>query len=206
MSTSPERIVEALRASLKENERLRQELVQLAHARREPIAIVGMSCRFPGGVRTPEELWQLVAEGRDAMSDFPRDRGWNMDELYDPDPDARARATPAMAVSSTTPPSSIRRSSGSARARRWRSIRSSDCCSRRRGRRSSTRASTRLAARQPDRASSSACSTGLATRFPRCRSEHEGYFGIGSAASVASGRIAYTFGLEGPAITVDTAC
>ena len=56
------------------------------------IAIVAMSCRFPGGVRTPEELWQLLAEGDDAISDFPEDRGWNVDELYDPDPDAKGKS------------------------------------------------------------------------------------------------------------------
>ncbi|KAB7838883.1 beta-ketoacyl reductase, partial [Streptomyces mobaraensis] len=54
----------------------------------EPIAIVGMSCRFPGGVTTPEELWELLAEGRDGVSLFPEDRGWNVDDIYDPEPGA----------------------------------------------------------------------------------------------------------------------
>ncbi|SCF90957.1 Phosphopantetheine attachment site, partial [Streptomyces sp. MnatMP-M27] len=58
----------------------------------DPIAIVAMSCRLPGGVRGPEELWELVADGRDVISTFPTDRGWNVEELYDPNPDTPGRS------------------------------------------------------------------------------------------------------------------
>src|SRR5215208_6215343 len=58
------------------------------HQSNEPIAILGMGCRFPGGVNSPDDLWQLLSAERDAISEFPTDRGWNLDALFGPDPDA----------------------------------------------------------------------------------------------------------------------
>src|SRR5580692_5518180 len=204
MTTSETRVVEALRASLKETERLREHNRKLVDASHEPVAIVGVGCRFPGG-DSVEGFWGLVAGGRDAVSGFPGDRGWDVEGLFDPEPGVAGKCYTRhggfLADVAGFDAGFFGISPREALAMDPQQRLLLEVCW----------WALEDAGVDPVtlRGTSAGVFVGTASSGYGAGLDVGGVGGqllTGGAASVTSGRVAYCLGLEGPAVSVDTAC
>ncbi|MFD3704495.1 SDR family NAD(P)-dependent oxidoreductase [Nocardia sp. NPDC058658] len=200
---TPDTLAQHLRQEISGARDLAQPQAPAPVTAHEPIAIVGMGCRFAGGVRSPEDLWDLMSRGDDAVTGFPDDRGWELADLFDPDPAAVGKSStragaflddiagfdagffgisPAEALAMDPQQRMLLEVS-------WEALEHGGI--------------------DPNllRGTATGVFTGIITQgYGAGTTEGEGYRVIGSASSVASGRVSYTLGLEGPAVSVDTAC
>lgn len=185
----------------------KQKLEQLEARQHEPIAIIGMACRLPGGVETPEELWRLLDDGRDAITPIPTDRGWPLDGLYDPDPNATGKTYtrgggflehPGLFDAAFFGISPREAAAMDPQHRlllelSWQALEHAGIVPA-----SLYETNTGVFV--------GVCYDDYLSVAPAPAVAEDGYATLGNLYSVASGRIAYTLGLQGPAMSIDTAC
>ncbi|WP_327028959.1 type I polyketide synthase [Micromonospora sp. NBC_01740] len=186
----------------------KQQLAVADERHHEPVAVIGMACRYPGAVTTPEQLWDVVAGEVDATGEFPTDRGWDLEKLYNPDPDAYGTSYTRRGGFIDDPAGfdapffnmSPRQALATDPHHRlfleitWEAF---------------ERAGIDPATVRGDRVGiwSGMMYDHYSTQFlGDMPTSVEGTLMVSSVPSVLSGRVAYTFGLEGPAVTLDTAC
>ncbi|MDG4859413.1 type I polyketide synthase, partial [Streptomyces sp. T-3] len=200
------KLVDYLKRVTVDLQKARRRVAELESSKTEPIAIVGMACRYPGGVSSPDDLWRLVEQEADAISDFPENRGWDIEELYDPEPGKPGR--------SYTRKGGFIHDAGEFDADFFgispREAQAMDP----QHRLLLETAWEALEYGGIDPTSLKGSPTGVFAGFSGQSyiglfsgpEELGGYLMTGSLSSIMSGRISYVLGLEGPSVTVDTAC
>nr|WP_034592965.1 SDR family NAD(P)-dependent oxidoreductase [Hamadaea tsunoensis] len=192
MTDTETRLRDYLKRTAAELQQARRDLDEVRAKAAEPIAVVGMACRYPGGVRTPADLWSVLADGRDVIGEFPADRGWDVDGIYDPQPrpdktyvrrggfldDAAGFDADFFGIS----PNDARRADPQQRVLLetcWEAVEGAGI----------------------DPLALHGSTTGVYAGLM-----YHDYNNGSPGGSLVSGQVAYSLGLEGPALSVDTAC